>query len=195
MGVHNSGDQGDPGIPADYPLPYPSQSPSYPPQQPRKSSLRGRVVGGSIVAVLLILICSGVGVAIYIGAQKAKDAVHSNISALAASATVTRFCTYYESQDYGSIYQMLSKAAQERTSQAQFATHQAAVDRTTGEVVRCMMDSGHSLPSIGSDGMTSTARIQVTRGESAKLTAGTITLVYENSEWKIDSADSSLKLV
>lgn len=165
------------------------------PQQQQKSSRRGGVVGLSIVAVLLILICSGVGVAIYIGAQKAKDTVHSNISALAASAMVTRFCTYYESQDYGSIYQMLSKSSQGRTSQTQFATHQAAVDRSAGEVVRCVMASDHSLPSISNDGMTATARIQVARGENANLTTGTLILVYEDSDWRIDSADSSLKLL
>lgn len=148
-----------------------------------------------IAAALLLLICAGAGVAIFIGAQKAKEAVQSNVAALAASAKVRLFCQNYELQTYGSAYQMLSKAAQGRTSQTQFASRQAAVDVSAGSVVTCTVDSDHSRPSISSDGKTATAWLQVVRGTNAQLTTGTLTLVYEDSEWKIDSADSSLKLL
>lgn len=51
-----------------------------------------------------------------------------------------------------------------------------------------------ALPTISGDGKTATAQLQVARGSNANLATGTMTLVYENSQWKIDSADSTLKL-
>jgi hypothetical protein len=174
---------------------YPQQvPPPYPQPQPKKSN-RGLIVGCSIAAVLLILVCGGVGVAVFIGAQRAKDAVQSGASAVAASAKVAEFCLDYQSRDYGSAYQLLSSAAQGRTSQTQFASHQAALDASAGDVVTCAVDTDHPLPSVSGDGKTATARLQVARGENANLTTGTITLVFENDAWKIDSADSSLKLL
>jgi len=35
----------------------------------------------------------------------------------------------------------------------------------------------------------------VARGANAKLTTGTLTMVYEDNTWKIDRADSSLTLL
>jgi uncharacterized protein HemX len=148
-----------------------------------------------IAAALLLLICAGAGVAMYIGAQKAKDVATYNVAALSASAKARQFCQNYELQTYGPAYQMFSKAAQGRVSQTQFASRQAAVDASAGNVVTCTVDSDHSRPSVSSDGKTATIRLQVVRGPNAQLTTGTLTLVYEDSEWKVDSADSSLKLL
>ena len=165
------------------------------PQLPRKISERSEVIKWAIAATLLIIICIGASVALYIGVQKGKDIVHSNVAALAASAKVRAFCQYYELQDYGSAYQMLSKATQGRASQTQFTSHQMAVDASAGNVMGCTMDPDHSLLSVSSDGKTATAWLRVTRGENAKPMTGTITLVYEDSAWTIDRADSSLTLL
>lgn len=148
-----------------------------------------------IAAALLLLICSGAALAMYIGAQKAKDVANYYVSAISASETAKQFCQNYELQTYGPAYQMFSKAAQGRVSQKQFASRQAAVDANAGNVVACTVDSDHSRPSVSSDGKTATIRLQVVRGPNAQLTTGTLTLVFEDSEWKIDSADSSLKLL
>ncbi len=169
------------------------QQPQYPQQQPKKSR-RGWIIGCSIAAVVLILICSGIGVAVYIGAQTAGNALKNSGNALTASTQVELFCTDFQTQDYGSAYQLLSSAAQGHESQSQFATHQAALDTSDGTVATCTIDPNHVLPSISSDGKTATAQVQVARGDNASLTTGTVKLVYESGQWKIDSADSSLKL-
>jgi hypothetical protein len=155
----------------------------------------GEGVSCGVAAVLLILMVSVVGVAIFVGVQKAKDVVQSNIAALAATESVTQFCVSYESQDYVSIYQMLSNAAQGSTSQTQFVSHQTAVDASAGDVMTCTMDSAHPAPSISSDRKTATAWLQVARGENANRITGKIVLIYEDSVFKIDSADSSLQLL
>ena len=79
--------------------------------------------------------------------------------------------------------------------ETQFTSHQMAVDASAGNVMSCTMDPDHSLPSLSSDGKIATAWIQVVRGDNAKPTTGTITLVYEDSAWTIDRADSSLTLL
>lgn len=209
MGPNDSaGDQRFPGNPNNlptYPHPLPGQQPPQysPPQQaplpyPQQQQKRLQSEEGiscTIAAALLILMVSVVGIAIFIGVQKAKDVVQSNIAALAATENVTQFCVSYESQDYGSIYQMLSKTAQGRASQAQFVSHQTAVDASAGDVMICTMDSAHPAPSIGSDRKTATAWLQVARGENANRITGKIVLIYEDSVFKIDSADSSLQLL
>ncbi|HEU4785328.1 MAG TPA: hypothetical protein VFS83_18460 [Ktedonobacterales bacterium] len=197
--IDSEGDQqfpGSPNNPPTHPRPLPEQqSPQYAPPQQQQQRLRsGEGVSCGVAAVLLILMVSVVGGAIFIGVQKAKDVVQSNISALAATENVTQFCQYYESQDYGSIYQMLSKAAQGRASQTRFVSHQTAVDASAGDVMTCTMDPNHPLPSISSDRKTATAWLQVVRGENANRITGKIVLVYEDGAYKIDSADSSLKL-
>ncbi|HKW23377.1 MAG TPA: hypothetical protein VJO13_18490 [Ktedonobacterales bacterium] len=173
--------------------PYSQQQPPQYPQQPKKSN-RGWIIGCSIAAVVVLLICGGVGVALYIGAQTASTALKNGGNAITAAAQVTLLCTDFETQDYGSAYQLLSSGAQGRESQAQFTTHQAALDTSDGNVATCTIDPNHALPSISSDSKTATAQVQVARGENANLATGTVKLVYENNQWKIDSADSSLKL-
>ncbi len=173
--------------------PQQQQPTQYPQQQPKKSR-RGWVIGCSIAAVVLILICGGIGVAVYIGAQTAGNAIKNGGNAITAAAQVTLFCTDFATQDYGSAYQLLSSAAQGRESQSQFTTHQAALDTSDGNVATCNMDPNHALPGISSDGKSATAQVQVARGDNANLTTGTVKLVYESGQWKIDSADSSMKL-
>lgn len=187
--------------------PQPSQYPQQPPmynqgqpqypqtQVPQKRSNRGWIIGCSVAAVVVLLICGGIGIAAFIGAQRAGDALKSGANATLAATQVALFCTDYQSQDYGSAYQLLSSAKQGSVSQTQFTTRAAALDTSDGEVTTCDMDSNHVLPDVSSDGKTATARVQVARGSNSNLAVGTITLVYENNEWKIDSADSSLKLL
>jgi hypothetical protein len=201
---HPGGDTSHPGDPnnlstipqqpADQPDDMQQRRPEYP-QRRQKSSERSEVTGWAIAATLLILICVSVGVGLYIGAQKAKDAVRSGAAAIGAASQVGHFCGAYRSQDYGSAYQLLSAAAQGRTSQTQYVSHQQALDARAGVVAACSIDPHHTLPSMSSDGNTATAQIQVARGANAKLTTGTLTMVYEDNTWKIDRADSSLTLL
>jgi hypothetical protein len=165
-------------------------------RQPRqKSSGRRDIIVWCIAAALLLLICVGAGVALYIGPQMAKDAIRSGAAAIGAASRVSQFCSDHRSQDYGDAYQHLSAAAQGRTSQTTYVAHQQALDESAGAVTTCTIDSNHTMPSMSNDGNTATAQIQVARGTNAKPTTGTLTLVYEDDTWKIDSADSSLMLL
>ncbi len=143
----------------------------------------------------MLLICGGIGAVLYIGAQRAGTAISSAGNQLAAATQVGLFCTDFMSQDYGSAYQLLSTAEQGRVSQTTFATREAALDTSAGNVATCTLDSSHPLPTISSDGKSATAQVQVARGDNASLATGTVSLVYEDGAWKIDSADSSLKLL
>jgi hypothetical protein len=172
---------------------YPQQPPPPYPQQPKKSN-RGWIIGCSIAAVLVLLICSGVTAAIVIAGRTAGDKLQSAGNQITAAAQVTLFCTDVESQDYGSAYQLLSSAKRGSTSQTEYATHAAALDTSNGDITTCTIDPNHTLPTINSDGKSAIAQMQVARGENANLATGSIQLVYENGQWKIDSADSSLKL-
>ena len=186
----DSPDAGNSNIPQQ-----PAHQPNYMQQPRQKGSERSEVLQWAIAATLLILICVGASVALYAGVQKAKDAVRSGAAAIGAASQVGHFCGAYRSQDYGSAYQLLSTAAQGRTSQTQYVSHQQALDASTGAVAICSIDPNHTLPSISSDGNTATAQIQVARGANAKPTTGTLTLVYEEDTWKVDRADSSLTLL
>lgn len=185
------------------PPPMPAGQPSYPqqpypqqpyPQQPPKKSNKGWIIGCGIAAVLLLLICGGVGVALYVGAQRAGSAIQSTGQAALAATEVSIFCTDFETQAYGSAYQILSTSAQGRISQSDFTTRAAALDTSDGTIATCTIDPNHALPSVSSDGKSATAQVQVARGSNSNLATGTITLVYEDNQWKVDSADSSLKL-
>lgn len=176
-----------------YPQPYPPQQPPYP-QQPVKKSNRGWIIGCSIAAVVVLLICGGIGVALYIGGRAAGDRLQSAGNQIAVTAQVALFCTDVESQNYGSAYQLLSSAKQGSVSQDQFTTHAAALDSSDGSVTTCDIDPSHTLPTMSSDGKSATVQLQVARGSNANLATGTMTLVYENSQWKVDSSDSALKL-
>ncbi|MGE5334512.1 MAG: hypothetical protein ACM3N4_07420, partial [Nitrososphaerota archaeon] len=196
--VYNLGQQ-PPAYPQQPPVynqgqqPYPQQ-PAYLQQQPPKKSNKGWIIGCGIAAVVLLLVCGGVVVALYIGANRAATAVSSAANGAAASTQAALFCTDYMAQEYGSAYTLLSSAEQGRVSQSQFTTSAAALDTSDGQVATCDVDPNHPLASVSSDGKSATVKVQVARGDNANLVTGTITLVYENSEWKIDSADGSLKL-
>lgn len=198
MGQNNPGGHpsypGNPNGPSTKPQ-KPGPQPDAMRQPQQKSSERSEVIGWAIAATLLLLICIGASVALYIGVQKAKDVVHSNVAALAASAKARAFCQSYEARDYDTAYQILSKAAQGRTSLTQFTSHQMAVDTSMGNVMSCTMNSAHSPPILSSDGKAATAWIQVVRGANTKPITGTLTMVYEDNTWKIDSADSALTLL
>lgn len=149
-----------------------------------------------ILALLaLLLLCGGVGAAVYIGVQKAGDALGTTFSAAQAAKQVGFFCTYIETQNYSMAYHLLSTVKQGNVSESDFAAHATALDASDGWVVTCAIDSDHQQPTLSSDGKSATAWIQVARSDNAKIVKGAMQLVFEDGEWKIDSADASLKLL
>jgi hypothetical protein len=168
----------------------------YPPQPQPKKSNRGLIIGCSIAAAVLLLICGGVGVALYIGAHKAGDALQSAGTAAAATTAATEFCTDVISQQYDAAYQLLSTAEQGRVgTESQFATRAAALDTSDGTVDTCEPDSSQILATVSSDGKSATAKFNVGRSNATSPGIGNITLVYEDNTWKIDGVDAALKLI
>ena len=79
-----------------------------------------------IIAVLaLLLLCGGVGAAVYIGVQKAGDAIMTSFTEATAARQVGFFCTYVVTQNYSMAYHLLSAAKQGNVSESDFATHAA----------------------------------------------------------------------
>lgn len=173
---------------------YPQQqAPQYPQQQPKKSR-RGWIIGCSIAAVVLILICGGVGIAVYIGAQTAGAALQTKAQQLAATGIATAFCGDFVAQQYTSAYQLLSKAEQSRVGTPdQFATHAGALDTSDGSVTGCEPDTNNPLAMI--NGNNATVQFTVQRSNQTGTATGTIRLVHEDNTWKVDGADSSLTLL
>lgn len=184
--------------PGQYPPPAYNQAappPQYQPPQPKKSK-KGWIIGCSIAALVVLLACGGIGVALYIGANKAADAVKSTGQASLASAQVVLLCTAFEAQDYNSAYQLLSTAEQGRVGTPdQFAQRADAQDTSAGTVVGCQPTDSPPLASISSDGKSATLKIAVQRSDQTGTSSGTVRLVLENDTWKIDGADSALKLL
>jgi hypothetical protein len=152
------------------------------------------IIGCTISALALLILCGGVGLALYIGVQTAGDALKASFTAAKAARQAGSFCSYVELQDYSTVYDMLSTVKQGSTSQSDFARHAAVLDASAGAVVTCTIDPNQPQPTISGDGKRATVRVQVARGDNANLAHGTMKLILENDEWKIDSADSSLKL-
>lgn len=175
---------------------YAQQAPQYPQQPQPKKSKKGWIIGCSIAALVVLLACGGIGVALYIGANKAADAVKSTGQAGLASGQVVLLCTAFESQDYTSAYQLLSTSEQGRVgTPSQFAQRADALDTSAGTVVGCQPTDSPPLASISSDGKSATLKIAVQRSDQTGTSSGTVRLVLENDTWKIDGADSALKLL
>jgi hypothetical protein len=178
---------------------YPQQAPVYPqqpympPPQPQKSSNRGLFIGCGIALAVVLLLCGGVGVAGYFGLLKLGDAAKNIGTAATASLVVTEFCTDMQSQNYGQAYQVLSSNVQSQQTQAQFVKAMQDRDTADGAIQLCTESQSDALPTVS--GSTATIQIQVARGDSNNVKTGTLTLVQEGNDWKVDGSDSSLGLL
>jgi hypothetical protein len=168
------------------------QQPYAPPAGPAKSSNRGLFIGCGIALVVVLLICGGIGVAAYIGSQRAGNALQNIGTAATASLVVDEFCSDMQSQSYGQAYQILSSGQQSKQSQDQFVTAMQAKDTKDGTIALCETSQSSALPSVS--GSSATIQIQVARGDPNNVKTGTLTLVEEGNNWKVDSANSSLDL-
>lgn len=93
--------------------------------------------------------------------------------------TIDAFCNALRGQDYASAYALLSPNQQKTTTELEFAAKQLAVGHTTA----CKHDSANVTGNIATDNLT-----MVSGGQSY---SGTISLVSENSDWKISIMLSS----
>ncbi len=98
----------------------------------------------------------------------------------------TTLCTQLKAQRYAEIYSTLSARLRAEGTAAQFAASQEQLDVLYGKVTACSANANATQPS-GQPSLT----LSVTR-ERQGTRAGSITLVYEDNTWKIDSYDSSV---
>ena len=96
----------------------------------------------------------------------------------------TTLCTQLKAQRYAEIYSTLSARLRAEGTAAQFAASQEQLDVLYGKVTTC---SANATQASGQPSLT----LSVTRARQGTR-AGSITLVYEDNAWKIDSYDSSV---
>ncbi len=135
----------------------------------------------------LIAVAALVLVALCIGAFGLYATHEAQQPALAAQA----FCRDLQTGQYNAAYSMLSSDYQVKTSQAQFVEEAGLHDQVDGPVTNCAIlrsnaPKGFTLQLIG--GASIVARI--TRH---KPLDGTITLIKEGADWKVENVGSSLQ--
>jgi hypothetical protein len=108
------------------------------------------------------------------------------------------FCSHEINADYHGAYAQLSAHLQSQVTEQQFVSDNQARDATEGPLVGCS-----AAPSTDSTPSTSPNTILELNIWSGPVTgnappvnqSGTVTLVQEGSEWKVDAIDSSLQLL
>ena len=180
-----------------YPQPAPQPYPPYqpypgqyapPPMPPKKSNRTLWIVLASIGGVLLLLCVACSVLAVALGGQIGKQLG----PAFGAAYTLGTFCAAEQDQDYSTAYAQFSSNLQNQLTSDQFASNAATQDSENGKVTNCATDSSDpNGTSISDNQVMFTLRVQRANGPT---TTGSVTLVKENGDFKIDSLDSSLGL-
>jgi hypothetical protein len=182
-----------PNYPGGYPS-YPGGQPGYgqgeygqqmgqmpPPAPPRKRSRRGLWIALSIIAVVLLLACGGIGLLIYNAAQIALQPLQA----------AQHFCDDLKTQDYTAAYTLLSINYQGKVTQTQFTQGSQLHDQIDGKVQNCAPASNNNFSfNLGNGPTTASFNATVTRN---KAFTGKISMVKESSAWKVDALDPSLQ--
>jgi hypothetical protein len=165
--------------------------------QPPKDSRKSWIIGCSIAAGAVIVLCALMSLALF-------SAVYDPIAReVDAKAMIQTFCREMESQDYIRVYNYLSIAAKARLGTVdQFMNRAATLDRSGGIVNSCTIDSDTlRATATHSDGKRMDVWIWVSRGNSTHNapnwygTSVRITLINENNAWKVDDADPAQILI
>ncbi|HEY7022475.1 MAG TPA: hypothetical protein VH349_15265 [Ktedonobacterales bacterium] len=186
-----------PAQPYPYPQPAPQPYPPYqpypgqyapPPMPPKRSNRTLWIVLGSVGGALLLICGVCTFAAIALGGQIGKQFG----PAFGAAYTVGTFCAAEQEQDYTTAYAQFSSNLQNQITSDQFAGNAATQDTENGKVTNCATDSSDpNGTSISDNQVTFTLRIQRADGPT---TTGSVTLVKDGGDFKIDSLDSSLGL-
>jgi hypothetical protein len=141
------------------------------PSAPRGLLRRAPIVLGTVTG---LVVCALAFVVLQLTAAQAPAPIDG----------ATTLCTQLKAQHYAEIYSTLSARLRAEGNLAQFAASQEQLDALYGKVTAC------SAIAAQPSGQTSLA-LSVTR-ERQGTRAGSITLIYEDNAWKIDSYDSSV---
>jgi hypothetical protein len=155
---------------------------------PKRSNRTLWIVLGSVGGALLLICGVCTFAAIALGGQIGKQFG----PAFGAAYTVGTFCAAEQEQDYTTAYAQFSSNLQNQITSDQFAGNAATQDTENGKVTNCATDSSDpNGTSISDNQVTFTLRIQRADGPT---TTGSVTLVKDGGDFKIDSLDSSLGL-
>jgi hypothetical protein len=109
-----------------------------------------------------------------------------------AAYAVGIFCAAEQEQEYAKAYDQFSSNLQNQITSEQFASAAATHDSEEGKVTNCATDSSDPTgTSISDNQVMFTLRVSRADGPT---TTGSVTLVKEGGDFKIDSLDSSLGL-
>jgi hypothetical protein len=159
--------------------------------QPSKNSWKSWIIGCSIAAGVVIVLCAVLGVALvrflYDPIVREQD----------AKASIQNFCQELVSQEYVLAYNYLSTAAKGRSGTVdQFMNQLAILDSSQGIVTSCSIDLDTLRAAAAhSTGERMDVYVYVSRGNSTSNDPNQggdsvrITLVFENDAWKVDAAD------
>ena len=158
--------------------------------QPPKDSRKSWIIGCSIAAGAVIVLCTLMSLALF---RVVYDPIEREVDAKAMMRT---FCREMESQDYVRVYNYLSIAAKARLGTVdQFMNRAATLDRSEGIVNSCAADSDSlRAAATHSDGKRMDVGVQVFRGNGTSNdpkwhdASVTIKLVLEDNAWKVDDA-------
>jgi hypothetical protein len=155
---------------------------------PKRSNRTLWIVLGSVGGALLLICGVCTFAAIALGGQIGKQFG----PAFGAAYTVGTFCVAMQDQDYSTAYAQFSSNLQNQLTSDEFASNAATHDTENGKVTNCATDSSDpNGTSISDNQVTFTLRVQRANGPAA---TGSVTLVKENGDFKIDSLDASLGL-
>ena len=158
--------------------------------QPPKNSKKSWIIGCSIAAGVVIVLCAVMGVALF---RFLYDPI---VREQDAKASIQKFCQELASQEYVLAYNHLSTAAKGRVGTVdQFMNQLATLDSSQGIVTSCGIDLDTLRAAAAhSDGKRMVVYIGVLRGKNTSDDPSwgnmsvMITLVFENNAWKVDDA-------
>ncbi|QBD77570.1 FHA domain-containing protein [Ktedonosporobacter rubrisoli] len=199
--------QGYPGQPAGYPAqpPQPGHQPQLPPlpQYPGGSNnLQSKRNGllGPLILVLVLIVIVGAGYLVIVkGASNQNSKKQASTTAVAATPSpmpsptpakpketvqqvMTNYCTYVKREDTHSMYNQLSKRQKSQTTEQQFTQDLKQKEALTGPPTGCQVSN------VRENGSTATADATLTFAAYPQPVVTHVTLVKEDSDWKVDNA-------
>lgn len=172
------------------PVGYP-QPMSAPSQQPPKNPWKSWIIGCSVAAGIVIVLCAVMGVALF---RVLFDPIARETD---AKASIQNFCLELQREEYAHAYNHLSTAAKSRIGTVdQFISRVAALDSSQGIVISCDIDLDTlRSEAVHSNGERMDIFVYVLRGKSTSNDPNQlgdsvrITLVFENNAWKVHDTE------
>lgn len=136
-----------------------------------------------MAAALVVVVCVVIAAVIYAVGQNALQEPLNTTSA---------FCNDMKAQKYSDAYTLLSSQYQAKLSSKEFAEFSQVHDQLDGKVRQCGLAGLQSNGgfNLNLNPQTASFNAQITRDHSF---TGTVSLVKQNGNWKIDSVAESLQ--